>query len=50
MITRQDKNKACTNDNQHLFQMGWTSHFEAQLGNVRKEEFVPARVVGSDEK
>ncbi|MCG6910072.1 MAG: ribosome small subunit-dependent GTPase A [Deltaproteobacteria bacterium] len=46
MITKQYKDRIATSNNQHLLQLGWTSHFEAQLGNVRRDEFIPARVVG----
>jgi ribosome biogenesis GTPase len=31
---------------QHLSQMGWTSHFQAQLKVCCDDEFIPARVVG----
>jgi ribosome biogenesis GTPase len=32
--------------NQHLLQMGWTSHFQEQLDNFRNDVRIPARVVG----
>ena len=41
--------KPCTNKNgniHHLSQMGWTSHFQAQLEQFSDRGFIPARVVG----
>lgn len=43
MSIKQDTNK---NDNiHHLLQMGWTSHFQAQLKQFSNAAFIPARVV-----
>jgi ribosome biogenesis GTPase len=47
MITKQHTDRIKTNDvTKYLLQMGWTSHFQAQLENFYNDEFIPARVVG----
>jgi len=46
MITKQDIDRINTSNNQHLLQMGWTSHFQTQLKNFSNDQFIPARVVG----
>ena len=46
MITKQNIDRICTTNTQHLLQMGWTSHFQKQLKNYCNDEVVPARVVG----
>ncbi|MBW2429210.1 MAG: ribosome small subunit-dependent GTPase A [Deltaproteobacteria bacterium] len=47
MITKQYSDKKYSNNNnQHLLQLGWTSHFQSQLENFCSKEFIPARVVG----
>ena len=44
MSIKQSTNR---NDNTHHFsQMGWTSHFQAQLERFSNGDFIPARVVG----
>jgi len=47
MIKKQYTDRIDTNDNHHnLTQMGWTPHFQTQLENFQKDEFMPARVIG----
>ncbi|MCG6878669.1 MAG: ribosome small subunit-dependent GTPase A [Deltaproteobacteria bacterium] len=44
MRIKQDTNN--NDNNHHLSQMGWTSHFQAQLEHYSNDGFIPARVVG----
>lgn len=46
IIKRQTDTNDVNDVAQHLLQMGWTSHFQAQLEDVCNDEYTPARVVG----
>ncbi len=46
MIKKQNIDRICTSNTQHLLQMGWTSHFQTQLVNYCNDEVILARVVG----
>jgi len=47
MITKQETDKEYTDDSTRaLLQLGWSSHFQAQLKNYGDDELVPARVIG----
>lgn len=47
MVTKNGASRIYKNDTtQHLTPMGWTSHFEAQLQDYSRADFIPARVVG----
>ena len=47
MITDKGNDKIhATGNTGHLLQMGWTSHFQAQLESFCNDEFIPARVIG----
>jgi len=46
MITNQDIDIKDISNSEHLFQMGWTSHFQAQLKRFSNDQFIRARVVG----
>jgi ribosome biogenesis GTPase len=38
--------KYTSDNNKHLSQMGWTSHFQAQLAESGSSQWLPARVIG----
>ncbi len=47
MATKKCAGSIYRNDTtRHLTQMGWTSHFQAQLQAYCSDDFIPARVVG----
>ncbi|MCF8052861.1 MAG: ribosome small subunit-dependent GTPase A [Desulfobacterales bacterium] len=47
MSTKQQSDSEYINGNtRHLLQMGWTSHFQAQLADSGSSQWLPARVIG----
>jgi ribosome biogenesis GTPase len=47
MITKQETDNEYTDGGTpHLLQLGWSSHFQAQLKNHGNDKIIPARVVG----
>ena len=47
MNTKQNSDKIYTSDSpSRLLRMGWTDHFQRQLDEARKNDLIPARVVG----